>query len=148
MDRRIYMTGLFAGLMVFVGSAMAQADQANDAQITRDAIDTVAEALGQNKLGVNAEDLRAIANPKGKGVFVYVPRTRFLGVERYIIWIAVGDNIHPLNGATKNIIPKLLWPRDAPEGVWVKTGLDLYLATEAIEIVFHPDSGQTQNGVQ
>jgi hypothetical protein len=100
------------------------------------AIELVASNLEANNLGIESKDLLSKENPNGKGVFVYVEQTRFSGVERYIIWLVLDNVPYPLNGATKDIIPSLIWPREAPEDVWAKTNLDQYQATEAIEIVF------------
>ena len=101
-----------------------------------EAIKTVAASLDRNELGIQARDLRGKENPKGEGRFVYVRKTRFSGVERYIVWLVIDGKAYPLNGATKDVTPALSWPRDAPEQVWNKTGLNQYSATEAIEIVF------------
>ena len=96
----------------------------------------VSKALGVNKLGVDSSDLREMANPKGDGAFVYVPQTRFYGVERYVLWMVIDGRAYPVNGATKNITPTLQWPREAPDDLWKRTGFSPFLATEAIEIVF------------
>jgi hypothetical protein len=52
---------------------------------TDPAINVVAASLGTNKLGIEASALRSRPNPKGDGTFVYVPQTRFYGVERKVI---------------------------------------------------------------
>jgi hypothetical protein len=104
---------------------------------TDPAIEVVASALGENKLEVDASALQSRPNPKGEGTFVYVPQTRFHGVERYVIWLVIDRQAFALNGATKgSVTPMLPWPREAPPGVWERTGLSPYSATEAIEIVF------------
>jgi hypothetical protein len=101
------------------------------------AIEVVAQTLGENKLGVTASHLHSLANPAGDGTFVYVPETRFHGVERYIIWLVLDGQAYPLNGATKGTVtPTLPWPREASEAHWARTGLDPYTATGAIKIVF------------
>jgi hypothetical protein len=97
---------------------------------------TVAASLETNKLGIQTSDLQSMDNPEGEGKFVYVSQTRFSGVERYILWLVIEGKAYPLNGATKNVIPSLPWPRDVSEEVWNKTGLNRYSATEAIDIVF------------
>ena len=74
-----------------------------------------------------------MANPRGEGTFVYVSRTRFFGVERYLIWLALDGRVYALNRATKNVTPQLPWPRDAAEIMWARTGLDPFVATEAID---------------
>ena len=96
----------------------------------------VASALGSNELGITASDLREKPNPKGDGVFVFVPQTRFSGVERFVIWMVIDGEAYPLNGATKNVTPKLKWPREASDSIWQRTNIDRFLATEAIKIVF------------
>ena len=100
------------------------------------ALNVVSTALGYNTLNVKASDLRAIDNSKGEGVFIYVPKTRFRDVERYIIWMVIDGKAYALNGPTKKVTPNLPWPRDAPKNTWKKTGLDMYMATEAIGLVF------------
>lgn len=101
------------------------------------AIDVVAASLGPNKLAVEASALKSRPNPKGEGTFVYVPQTRFHGVERMVIWLVIDNQAYPLNGATKgSVTPSLPWPREAPESVWAKTGLSPYSPGEANEIVF------------
>ena len=101
-----------------------------------EAVASISTVLGANNLGIDPSDLRKKANPKGDGVFVYVPQTRFSGVERYVLWMVIDGRAYPLNGATKDITPTLQWPRDAPDDRWKRTGLSPFSATEAIEIVF------------
>ncbi len=100
------------------------------------AIKIVAHALGSNKLGITANDLREKPNPKGDGVLVFVPQTRFSGTERFIIWMVIDEQAYPLNGATKNLTPNLKWPREVPDTIWERTYLNPFMANEAIEIVF------------
>ena len=100
------------------------------------AIFIVSSHLEGNLLGVSEDQLLAMENPKGSGILVYVPETRFSGVERFILWLVLDGTGYPLNGATKDVTPDLPWPRDAPEDVWSQTQLDPFQATEAIEIVF------------
>lgn len=76
-----------------------------------------------NKLQVGGREFRTKPNPKGTGVFVYDPRTRFSGVKRYLMWLTVGDQGYALNGPSKSLTPKLPWPREADPSVWEKTGL-------------------------
>ena len=92
--------------------------------------------LGINQLGIEVSRLREIPNPKGEGTFVYIPQTRYSGLERYVIWLVIEDRAFALNGATKNITPSLPWPREAPDDLWQRTGLEKFSATEAIQIVF------------
>lgn len=47
------------------------------------ALRIVSASLGYNTLKVASSDFQALKNPKGQGVLVYVPKTRFAGVERY-----------------------------------------------------------------
>ena len=96
----------------------------------------VSRDLGINQLGIEASHLSEMPNPKGEGTFVYVPQTRYSGVERYVIWLVIENRAFALNGATKNITPSLPWPREAPDGLWQRTGLEKFGATEAIQIVF------------
>lgn len=103
------------------------------------AIQAVADNLPSNNLlDIQVEDLKGMENPNGEGIFVYVEETRFSGVERFILWLVIDGIPYPVNGATKDVTPDLPWPREAAEGVWDRTGLSPYSATEAIEIVFGP----------
>ena len=96
----------------------------------------VIQALEPNKLGVGGAEFRTKPNIKGDGVFVYDPRVRFHGVERYLIWLVIDDDAYPLNGPSKKLTPGLKWPREAEPNTWKKTGLDPFMCTEAINIVF------------
>ena len=97
----------------------------------------VSRDLGINNLNIESSHLRETPNPNGEGAFVYVPQTRYQGVERYVIWLVIEEKAFPLNGATKNITPSLPWPREAPDDLWQRTGLDKFSASEAIQIVFN-----------
>lgn len=99
-------------------------------------VQVVASALGNNKLGVSPSDLRTKTNPKGKGTFVYVEETRLSGVERKLIWLVLDGKGFPLNGATKDVTPSLPWPREADQELWQATGLDPFMPTEAVQIIF------------
>ena len=96
----------------------------------------VSRDLGINHLGIEASHLSEKPNPKGEGTFVYASQTRYSGVERFVIWLVIENRAFPLNGATKDITPSLPWPREAPDDLWQRTGLDKFSATEAIRIVF------------
>jgi hypothetical protein len=96
----------------------------------------VIQALEPNELGVGGAEFRTKPNEKGDGVFVYDPRTRFNGVEKYLIWLVIEDAAYPLNGPSKMLTPSLRWPREVKSSIWEKTGFDPYVATEAINIVF------------
>lgn len=116
-------------------AAMCVAVVAADA----DAIKAVSSHLSGpgNKLGVKAAGLQTKANPKGEGTFVYVAQTRFSGVKRYVVWLVLDGKPYPLNGATKgSVTPDLPWPREAKKEDWARTGLDPYVASEAIKIVY------------
>ena len=99
-------------------------------------IGVVSRYLGMNQLGIEASHLSEMPNPKGEGTFVYVPQTRYSGVERYVIWLVIENRVFALNGVTKIITPSLPWPREAPDDLWQRTGLEKFSATEAIQIVF------------
>lgn len=100
-------------------------------------IEVVSRNLGTNILDIESAQLKEMPDPKGEGIFVYSPQARYHEVQRYIFWLVIEEMASPLNGATKDITPSLPWPREAPNGVWQWTGLDMYSATEAIEIVFN-----------
>jgi len=66
-----------------------------------------------NKLGVGGREFRVKKHPGEEGAFVYDPRTRFSGVERFLVWWVVStDRAYPLNGPSKGVTPSLPWPRD------------------------------------
>lgn len=127
-----------AGQEAAAAAASRKAAEAPEAdESDESAVLIVAQHLAGNKLGIAAEDLRSLPNPKGEGTFVYCPDTRFHGVERKVIWLVVEGQAYPLNGATKGTVtPSLLWPREAPEEQWRTTGLDPYSPAEALTIVF------------
>jgi hypothetical protein len=111
-------------------SSQPSAEEAN-------AVKLVAAAIESNKLNVTSNDLKAKKNPKGASVFVYVPQTRYSGVERYVIWLVVDSKAYALNSPSKMVTPSLPWSRDADDATWNKTGINKYkAASEAIEIVF------------
>ena len=118
-------------------------DPAPISQTKQSPIGLILASLGDNKLQIRAADLRSVPNPKGQGVFVYVPKTRFRGDERYILWMVIDGKAYAMNGATKNVTPHLVWPREAPAATWRKTALDKYTVTEAINIVFKPENVAT-----
>ena len=99
-------------------------------------VDAVAKHLRGNRLGVAATDLMTKKNPKGEGHFVDVPKTRFRGVERPLLWFVLDGRAYPLNGPSKDTTPNLPWPREADQQTWANSGLNPYSASEAIEIVF------------
>ena len=101
------------------------------------AVRLVSGSVESNKLNVTSSDLRAKKNPKGDGVFVYVPQTSFSGVDRYVIWLVVDAKGYALNSPSKMVTPSLPWPRDADEATWNKTGINKFNgASEAIDILF------------
>jgi len=120
-------------------SANTQLNQnKNIEQDFQEAINIVSPKLtGLPDLDINLNDLQVMENPLGEGIFVYVPQTDFYGLERFFLWLVIDNNAYALNGATKDLTPLLSFPRDANEIVWAKTGLDKYIASEAIEIVFN-----------
>jgi len=120
-------------------STSTQSDQdINTNQNLEDAINIISpELTGLPDLDINSNDLQAIKNPVGEGIFVYIPQTEFYGVERFFLWMVIDNNAYAINGATKDLTPLLNFPRDADEKVWEKTGLNKYSASEAIEIVFN-----------
>jgi len=71
----------------------------------------------QNNLGVSGREFKTKPNPKGKGIFVYDPRTNFNGAKRNLIWIVIDDEAYPLVGASKNLTPSLKWTRKADSKV-------------------------------
>ena len=101
------------------------------------AVRVISKSVESNKLNVTSGDLKAKKNPKGDGVFVYVPQTRFFGTERYVIWMVVDSKGYALNSPSKMVTPSLPWSRDADEVTWNKTGINKFNgASEAIEFLF------------
>jgi hypothetical protein len=143
---------LLVGLIVFCGCGVHSRSPSDRSQnnlnppspsATREsseevnAVKIVSASVESNNLNVTSGDFRTRKNPKGDGVFVYVPRTRFFGVERYVIWMVIDSKAYALNGPSKMVTPSLPWPRDADEATWVKTGINKYNgASEAIDILF------------
>jgi hypothetical protein len=63
--------------------------------------------------------------------------TRFVGIERYVIWMVVDSKGYALNSPSKMVTPSLLWSRDADEKPWNRTGINKFNgASEAIDILF------------
>ena len=102
----------------------------------------VAAAMtGVNPWGVSADDLEAMDNSKGKGQIVYIPQGQErLGQPVNLLWVVVGGHAYAVNGSSKNLTPGLPWPREAPEGAWNTTGLDPFIATDTIRLVFRGES--------
>lgn len=152
----LMISALLVGLVIFLGCGIHSKPPASRSQKTltptptsaasepnqqseeeANAVKLVNAAIETNKLNVTSNDLKAKKNPKGDGVFVYVPQTRYSGVERYVIWMVVDSQAYALNSPSKMVTPSLPWPRDADEATWNKTGINKYNgASEAIEIVF------------
>ena len=105
---------------------------------TDQAVQVVANHIGgENKLNIDSGDLRGMENPRGEGAIVYVPQTRFYGVQRYVVWVVADEKAFALNSPSKMTTPSLPWPREAHYTTWSKTGFDTYgSASEVIDIVF------------
>lgn len=58
-----------------------------------------------NKLGITGKELQIKQNTKGDGVIVYVPKTEFYGVTRYIVWFVFGDQAFKLNSPSAMVTP-------------------------------------------
>lgn len=83
---------------------------------------------------VRVADLRSVKNPKGEGVFVFVPKERFH--PRLYVWLVLDQQAYALNGPAKSAAPSLKLSREASDAIWGKTGLDRFVASEALKIVF------------
>jgi len=92
------------------------------------------QPLIASRLEIRSSVLLTSVNPGGEGIFVYVAKSRYIGVRRLFIWLVIEGQAYPLNGASKNLTPSLPWPRDADPRVWQKTRLNPISAIEAIEI--------------
>ena len=120
-----------------VSSPSTSAETSQQSSEEANAIKLVSASIESNRLNVTANDLKAKKNPKGDGIFVYVPQTRYSGVERYVIWMVIDSKAYALNSPSKMVTPSLSWPRDADDTMWNKTGINTYNgASEAIEILF------------
>jgi hypothetical protein len=89
----------------------------------RDPISLIGLLLEGNRFSVSTRDLRVKNNPHGAGVFVYVPETRYFGVERKFIWFVRSGTAVKLNGPTHNLTPSLQFPQDASMSFWEGTSL-------------------------
>ncbi|HBP89693.1 MAG TPA: hypothetical protein DD706_18555 [Nitrospiraceae bacterium] len=103
MDRTLLLAILMNPFIVFAAFPLVVV--AEDNQYARG---VVIQALEPNKLDVGGREFKTKPNPKGEGVFVYDPRTRFSGVERNLIWIVLDDVAYPLNGPSKMLTPSLI----------------------------------------
>lgn len=151
---RVHGLVLLVGLVVFGGcgihtkspsngsenntpSASPSTETSRETTEELNAVRLVSKSVESNKLNVTSGDLKAKKNPKGDGVFVYVPQTRFFGTERYVIWMVVDSKGYALNSPSKMVTPSLPWSRDADEVTWNKTGINKFNgASEAIEFLF------------
>lgn len=97
---------------------------------------------GDNRLGVRPTDLRVMANPKGKGIFVYVPETVYFGRKRYLIWLVMEQKAHTLHESSREVTPEFESPKAEDESFWEKTGLDRQFSDEAIRIVFGEEEAE------
>ena len=100
------------------------------AELWIDPIPVIEKQIRKNKLGITKDDIAVASNSKGKGFFIYVPRIRFSGVERNIIWFVNGDKAVKLNGATNLVTPKLPFPQDAYPAIFDGSNLTLENITE------------------
>ena len=96
------------------------------------AIRLVTEALVGDAYGES--DLEVIPNPKGDGVFIYVPASKSEG--RTMLWLVIDDTVYALTRDTRNMTDNNLWLVMAPLNRWERTGLRSGVANDAIEIVF------------
>ena len=96
------------------------------------AIRLVTEALVGDAYGES--DLEVIPNPKGDGVFIYVPASKSEG--RTMLWLVIDDTVYALTRDTRNMTDNNLWLVMAPLNRWERTGLRSGVANDAVEIVF------------
>lgn len=158
-DDGFTITALFLTVVLLTGcgeqnSDSTQATPTNDTKVSvlqseeqAPAGGTYATALvtaamtGVNPWAMSATDLAVMENPKGEGQFVYIPQVQErLGRPANLLWVVVGGQAYAVNGPSKNLTPGLTWPREAPEGVWNTTGLDPFIATDTIRLVFGDES--------
>ena len=122
----------------FLQSAVAYL-QKQQSNVSEDAwpLDAVWNGIDENnKLGITDGDIEVVENPHGEGRIAFVPMTRFHGVRRTIVWLVLEGQAFALNAPSKLVTPGLPWPREAPSGLWERTGLSPYNATEALESVW------------
>ena len=114
-----------------------EADYEQNGKDTPDARKLVAEALPENKFGIKQFHLRAMKNPNGDGVFVYIPRIEIAGYERYFVWFVKRDKAFALNGPAITATPDLQRPQAAGYEVWQGTGLSKSNVTDqAMRVVY------------
>ena len=123
-----FSAALDAATVVTKSSATASVTPQTDTQ----AVNEVERHLTKNVFGVTRSSLKPVKNPKGQGYFVYVPETRFPGIEyeRKFIWFVGNGATLRLNGATSILTPDLPWPRDVDWKVFEGAGVDQSNITE------------------
>lgn len=121
----------------FVTNDSTNSDDSTKNKQNASVIQTVGQNIKDNKLGISESQLLTKKNPKGEGTFVYSDRVIFSGRKRYIFWLVIDNQAFPVNGDTKGFVtPNLPYPRETPESLWTRTGLDPLNPSEAIYIVF------------
>lgn len=109
------------------------AQSANEAFAHAEARASVIMNVQPNKLKVGGREFRVKRNPVGKGSFVYDPRTRFSGVERFLVWwVPEEGKVYPLNSPSKMVTSELPWPRE--------DGIDAPSTAAVIDYVFRGKS--------
>ena len=102
-----------------------------------DPIQLVGRLIKTTAFGITIGDLKQKPNPRGKGTFVFVPQTRFWGMERFFIWFVNGRHASKLSGATNKLTPNLPFPRHADYEIWKDSGLKSSEATSfGLKVVF------------
>ena len=98
----VSLMGFTAALRAFEGKSEKNNQKIAVSITPDDAVRLVAKKFAPNKLGVKQNELRTVQNPYGTGIFVYVPGTRFRGIERKFVWFVVGKTAIKLNGAASH----------------------------------------------
>jgi hypothetical protein len=83
------------------------------------AVNAVANAFTRSS-ELNIGMLRAIDNPRGDGVLVYVQRVN----STRLVWLHIEGQAHPLNGPSHDATPSLPFPQHAPDRVWQRTRIN------------------------
>ena len=108
-----------------------------EASSEQDPITIIAGSLSGNRYGLDSQNLLQQDNPYGEGVFVYVPKVKIAGFDRYFIWFVKEGEAVALNGPTISLTTDARRPLDMGYKFWRNTGLSADSVTkEGLNIVY------------
>jgi hypothetical protein len=105
-------------------------------QLGEDKAEQICQDLNTD-LVITCDLIKAVKNPVGEGIFLYVDQAIFSGVERYFMWIVIEDEIFVPNGTTKNITPDYPYSYLAPYEIWSLSKLKEHPAPDLIAYIFN-----------